>query len=363
MKVAYLGWAREFFGRARYNLASSGIGTPPFADAFGSLNLEDPSALAELPRTIARFHDVPESHVVPALGASHALWLAFASLVTPGCHVLVEHPVYEPLIRIPESLGARVSFFQRRAPSWAVDANEVLRLVTPETRVVALSNLHNPTGTRTPNPVLRELAAALASRNVSLLVDEVYAPFDDFSDQGRWLHSAHREHTNIVAVSSLTKGFGLGVHRLGWLLADPRIAETAHDLVTLNVGLLPTSLAALGMAAFAHIDRLSRLAQIDLRTKRETVNAWMAARGDVVWSAPSEGLFGLCVVPGSNNLRETIEKGTSTDSVVVVPGVFFGSADAMRIAWSLPTSDLPEALHRLGIVLDRALEGAATVRL
>ncbi len=362
MKVAYLAWAREYFGRARFNLASSGIGTPSFADAFGTPHLDDPATLVELPKAIARFHDVPEDHVVPALGASHALWLAFAALVTPGCHVLVEHPVYEPLIRIPESLGARVSHFQRKAPSWTVDVDEVLRLVTESTRVVALCNLHNPTGARTPNHVLRELAAKLATRNATLLVDEVYAPFDTFADHGRWLHSAHREHANIVAVSSLTKGFGLGVHRLGWMLASPHIASGAHDLVTLNVGLLPTSLAALGLAAFAHIDRLTSLAHVDLKEKRDVVNAWMAARRDVVWSAPSEGLFGWCVVPGSRDLRATLEDATTREGVVVVPGDFFGAPDAMRVAWSLPTAQLPEALNALGSVLDRVRRDAATDR-
>ena len=116
LSVAYLEWARVFMGRARYDLASSGIRTPRFEESFGEIDFNDLSAIGKLPAAIAAYHDLPTETVTPALGTSHAIWLAYASLLSPGDEVLVERPVYEPLHRVPESLGARVSFFDRSAP-------------------------------------------------------------------------------------------------------------------------------------------------------------------------------------------------------------------------------------------------------
>ena len=48
-----------------------------------------------------------------ALGTTHAIWLAYASMISPGDEVLVEQPAYEPLVRIAEGVGARVVRFAR----------------------------------------------------------------------------------------------------------------------------------------------------------------------------------------------------------------------------------------------------------
>lgn len=358
LSVAYLEWARVFMGRARYDLASSGIRTPRFEESFGEIDFNDLSAIGKLPAAIAAYHDLPTETVTPALGTSHAIWLAYASLLSPGDEVLVERPVYEPLHRVPESLGARVSFFDRSAPpDYAVHIPTVLGACTPKTRVVTITNLHNPTGVRTPDSTLRDLADALSKRGCTLLISEVYAPFDRLTEGGRWKHSAKKLHPNIVTVSSLTKCFGLGVHRLGWMLSDPEIAKRARKLVTLNVGLLPAAQASMTLAALSHIDSLSARAQHDLREKRELVASWMKARRDVVWSAPREGLFGFAHLPGAHDVQQHIEDALVKDDLLVGPGVFFAAPEAVRVAWSLPKEDLNEGLVRLGRLFDRIPRG------
>lgn len=358
LSVAYLEWAREFMGRARYDLASSGIRTPRFEESFGEIDFNDFSAIAKMPGAIAAFHDLPENNVAAALGTSHAIWLAYASLLSPGDDVLVERPGYEPLHRVPESLGARVSLFDRAAPpSYAIDVSAVLDACTPKTRVVTITNLHNPTGVRTPDSTLRDLADALSKRGCTLLISEVYAPFDRLAENGVWKHSAKRLHPNIVTVSSLTKCFGLGIHRLGWVLAEPEIADRARKLITLNVGLLPAAHASMTLAALSRIDSLSARARVDLPEKRALVNAWMAARRDVVWSNPAEGLFGFAHLPGAKEVQRYVEEALKEDELLVGPGVFFSAPEAVRVAWSLPKDDLSEALVRLGRLFDRIPRG------
>ncbi|MCV5133065.1 aminotransferase class I/II-fold pyridoxal phosphate-dependent enzyme, partial [Escherichia coli] len=59
--------------------------------------------------------------------------------------MLIEHPTYEPLVATARYLGARVETFERRADAgFAIDPAEVERRVDERTRLVIITNLHNP---------------------------------------------------------------------------------------------------------------------------------------------------------------------------------------------------------------------------
>ena len=73
--------------------------------------------------------------------------LALAATLEPGEEALVEHPTYELLVTTLDYLGATVRYFERRMEDeFRVDPEEVERQMTPETRLIVLTNLHNPTG-------------------------------------------------------------------------------------------------------------------------------------------------------------------------------------------------------------------------
>ena len=161
-------------------------------------------------------------------------------MLSPGDEVLVEHPGYEPLTRAAEGLGAVVRTFERRAEEgFRVVPERVAAAVTPRTRVIVVTNLHNPSGVRTPDATLRELAQIAEARGAYLLVDEVYAPFDELPEDGVFRTSARKLAPNVVAVSSLTKCYGLGMHRIGWVLGPSEIVERAEAAMIATCGHLP----------------------------------------------------------------------------------------------------------------------------
>jgi aspartate/methionine/tyrosine aminotransferase len=223
--------------------------------------------------------------------------------------------------------------------------------MTPRTRVVAVSNLHNPSGVRASEDALREVARCAAVQGATLLVDEVYAPFDALVDSsGVFRGSARKLAPNVVAVSSLTKCYGLGSQRIGWLLGPADVVSRAEDAVTASCGMLPLIHAHLGLHAFARIDALARRARRLLGDKRARVARWVESEG-LAWSAPAEGLFGLVTVPGAGDLTALIEKTAREREVLVAAGSFFGVPAGFRLAWSAPGEVLDEGLHRLGEAL------------
>jgi aspartate/methionine/tyrosine aminotransferase len=352
--VRYIAWATRFYGNVAMDLATSGIPNAAWSDlGVPEPALDDPAAYAGLRAAIATYNEVSTAEVVPALGTSHAVFLAYAAMLSPGDEVLVEHPGYEPLIRAAEGVGAVVRTYERRADEgYRVSPERVAAQMGPRTRAIVVTNLHNPTGVRTDDATLRELAAIAEARSAYLLVDEVYAPFDDLPEDGVFRASARRLAPNVVAVASLTKCYGLGLLRVGWVLGPPEIVAAAETAIIATCGHLPLSHAARGAVALTNIGALARRARGMLEGKRELAAAWAATLPDARWSAPTSGLFGLVTLEGSGELLPRIEAWAKADGVLVGAGTFFGVPDAFRLSWaSLALPRFEEGLAKLASLI------------
>lgn len=357
--VRYIEWALKFYGKVPFDLASSGIPLAAWSE-LGATDLtsrddqdRDLQTYDRLRDAIAVYNDVTPAEVTSALGTSQAVFLSYAATLSPGDEVLVEHPGYEPLTRAAEGLGAVVRTYDRRASEgFAVSPERVAAAVTPRTRLIVVTNLHNPTGVRVPDDTLRELAKIAEARGAYLLVDEVYAPFDDLPDDGVFRTSARKLAPNVIAVGSLTKCYGLGMHRIGWVLGPPEIIERTHAAMIATCGHLPLSHAARGVDAFANLGKLSTRAKAILQGKRDIATQWAAQIPRASWSAPTSGLFGLVTLEGAGELLPRIESWATDHGVLVGAGTFFGVPNGFRLSWaSLERAKFEEGLGRLATLL------------
>jgi aspartate/methionine/tyrosine aminotransferase len=349
----YLAWARRHYGKVPYDLASSGLKPIGGGEVGEPDRSDDPDGPARLRAAIAAFNGVHEAEAIAALGTTQALWLAYASLVRPGDEVLVESPSYEPVWKLAEAAGAKVVRFARRVEDrYAVDVDLVSKALTPRTRIVAITTPNNPSGIRVDDGTLRRLAEVVAARGAYLLVDEVYAPLGDMARGSlTWGRSARRLGDRVIAVSSLTKSFGVGDARVGWVLGPADVIARAEGVLLATCGYLPTRHASYGAWAFTRIDALAERARELTHGKRETVEAWMARRERLVWSAPPDGLFGFALNKDPGDLLPTIEAGVEREGVLVAAGTFFGVPNGFRLSWTIARDKLDGALQRLGRVL------------
>src|SRR4030095_525292 len=139
------------------------------------INGDSSYGYAPLQKAIATHHGVDPDCVVESAGTSMANHLAMATIIEPGDEVLIEHPAYGPILDIAHYLEANVKRFRRPAENgWAIDTAEVRRCVRPKTRLIVITNLHNPTSVLTPESVLREIGEIARSVGAFVLVDEVY---------------------------------------------------------------------------------------------------------------------------------------------------------------------------------------------
>src|SRR5581483_10840436 len=156
----YMHWAKTQ-SRARYNLATSGVGAFPLRDLPSvplEINGDNSYGYVPLQSRIAARYGVDPACVVTAEGCSMANHLALATILDPGDEVLIEHPCYGLILDAALYLGAAVKRFARAEENgYALDPAAVRRALTPRTRLIVVTNLHNPSGVLAPESVLREI--------------------------------------------------------------------------------------------------------------------------------------------------------------------------------------------------------------
>jgi len=343
----YMHWAKTR-PPVRFNLASSEV--PHFRlDRFeigpDMLELDGASRYRYPPlrEAIARKCGVAPDRVVMADGTSMANMLALAALIVPGDEVLAECPVYEPMVSAARFCGARIRSFVREGPDFRLDPENVRAAMTDKTRLILLSNLHNPTGNLAEEEALREIGS-LGRR---VLIDEVYL------DAAPGRTSAALLGDAFVTTSSLTKVYGLSGLRCGWILAAPALVEQIWRLNEL-----------FGVAQ-AHADErlsclaLERLAEIVAETpalldrNRALANAFFASRSELEAAPMVHGLtaFPRLLRGDPDALNDRLRARYDT---AIVPGRFFGLADHFRIGVGGATDIVEAGLERLGAALDES---------
>ncbi|HEV2764808.1 MAG TPA: aminotransferase class I/II-fold pyridoxal phosphate-dependent enzyme [Pyrinomonadaceae bacterium] len=354
----YMLWAKTR-SQARFNLASSGLQNYPLAGLpvrLEDLELSGPNwyGYEPLQGALASKCGVPAECVVAAQGTSMANHLVMAALVEPGEEVLIEHPTYELLVTLARYLGAEVRRFARRfEQGFQLDPEELARSVGPRTRLIVLTNLHNPSGAFADEATLRRVGEIARGVGAHVLVDEVYldALFEEAPP------TAFHLGEEFVVTSSLTKVYGLSGLRCGWVLARPELAERLWRLNDL-FGVIPAHAAErLSCVALANLGRVSAHARELLETNGRALNNFLSTREDLD-ALPHR--FGTVSFPRLKRGRagELCALLAEKYETSVVPGRFFELPEHFRVGVGGDTGELTEGLERLGRALDELAQSA-----
>ena len=351
MQSDYMHWAK-FKAPVRFALTSSEV--PHFRMdslplTIAELDMDGAShpRYAPLRHAIAGRYGVMPEQVVAADGTSMANFLAMAALIAPGDEVLIERPTYEPLLGAASFLGAQIKRFDRRAEEgFRLDADRVASAASERTRLIVITNLHNPSSALAEEDDLRALAKVATRSNARILVDEVY--LDAAAPPRR---SVVHLGPEFVCTNSLTKVYGLSGLRCGWILAEPELAERMwrlNDLFGVNQAHQAERLACI---AFEHIDAVIGDTPAMLGRNRALFNAFAESRADLQCMPAEHGIVAFpCSVGGDTDRLDALLR--EKYDTAVVPGRWFEMADHFRIGLGCPTEMLEEGLRRLGAALD-----------
>lgn len=352
MRSPYIEFAK-LRSMAKYNLATSGIMNYPLSELpvrLEDLEINGTAIYGYIPlqERVARYNKVAHECVVTASGTSMANHLAMAATFDPGDDVLIEHPTYETIVSTAQYLGAHVRYFERRKENdFRIDPAEVERQMTPETRLIVLTNLHNPSGAYIDEVTLLQIGDIAKAHGARVLVDEVYLEILYEQRPPAALHLG--EH--FLVTSSLTKGFGLSGLRCGWVLASPELAERMWHINDLY-GATPAHPAdLLSVIALDHLDRPASRAKTLLATNWRAFDELLSHRKGIRYYRPA---FGTIVFPElqSGSVEDFSRLLQEKYETSVVPGSYFDMPQHFRVGLGGDPEMTREGLQRMGRALD-----------
>ena len=351
MRSPYMEWAK-LHSAARFNLATSGMQNFLLADLpvkLDQLEINGPTiyGYAPLQERLARKHKVAPENVVAATGTSMANHLAMAAVLEPGDEVLMEQPTYELLLSAAQYLGASIKRFPRRfEDGFRVDLNALKKQLSPRTRLIVVTNLHNPSGAQIDEATLRTIGELAAKVGARVLVDEVYleAVFDPPQP------TAFHLGPQFMVTSSLTKAYGLSGLRCGWVLAEPKLVDRMWHINDLFAATPAHPAELLSVIALDNLDKVRARAARTLAANHTALKKFLD-NCDTIEAVPPQ--HGTVIFPRLRRgdadefcklLREKYETS-------VVPGRFFEAPQHFRVGLGGDPEMTAEGFKRLGRAL------------
>jgi aspartate/methionine/tyrosine aminotransferase len=285
------------------------------------------------------------ANVLVTHGAIGANALVYQALVAAGDRIVTIVPTYQQHYSIPESLGADVQRLHLRAEKgYLPDVEELRRLVTPGTKLIAFSNPNNPTGSLMDRALLEEVVRIAASVNAYILSDEVYR--GTTQEQDELTPSIADLYPRGISTGSMSKAFSLAGFRLGWICGPSevlRAAEVHRDYNTISVGILDDIFSSIALESR---DKILARSRNLVRTNLATLDRWVQSESGLSYVKPQAGTVTLLRYAVDMPSHEFCTRLLEETGVLFTPGSAFELEGCVRIGYANGSAILEEGLRR-----------------
>lgn len=345
-------WALHCHRRgATISLDSSGAPSPgPLEEWCGSVDAEsidEAGAEDRLRQALAAAYRVEPDMVALAQGAQHADFLFFLTTLSPVDVAVVENPTFMP-IRHQAQAFCQVRSLPRRAEDGYDPRPAEYERSTQGAKVIAVTNLHNPSGATLGPGVLPDLVEVAARRGAILLCDEVFREMSYRPPSP----PACLLGDNAVSVSSITKLNGLRSLRIGWLIGAPEVVNKMESARLYTSYRLPSLNCLIAARAVERREWFRQRVLDHAEMNLVELKAWLEQEPRVTCRLPHGGLMAhLILPPGVDDLE--VGERLLDQGVAVGPGRYWGAPGTLRATFSCAPSDLRIGLETITTVLDQ----------
>ena len=359
-------WMNEFELQCEFNLAETCVESMTIAQLLDIAG-RDETALSELlplkmtygaiegsdrlRDAIAALYDhQARDNILVTHGTIGANSLVHQALISRGDTVISIVPSYQQHYSIPESIGANVQLLHLRAENnFLPDFDELRALVTPGTRMIAVTNPNNPTGALIEGDQLEELVDIARAADAWILSDEVYRGTDQ---EGSGITASIADiYEKGISTAGLSKAFSLAGLRVGWLAAPLEVFEAVmihRDYNTISVSIIDDHLAALAMENYKKI--LARSQEIT-RGNLRTLTEWVEQEPMISWVRPRSGTTALLKYDLDMPSHEFCTSLLQETGVLFTPGSAFDMEGYVRIGYANGPAVLTAGLEKFSAFL------------
>ena len=334
-------WILSLGPTSKYNFTVSGLSEPDLRamgidTSFEKFAAEKDEHERIFVEEVARLYRVEPENVLLTNGGSEAIFLAYSVLGTGG-RAAVPLPNYPPMFTVPRSLGMKVEG-TLTAKTWARGS------------MLGLTDPNNPTGRTLGEGAVETLVDSAKKSGGIIYFNETYREFTF-----QQIPSTHFGQTsNVITSNTMTKFFGLGRLRVGWMLADKR---KARQLLYAEWAVSGHDSSYSLWIATQVLRQRSKFVERARQTYSRNVKLVRMFLEETEGASTELGVAPFCLVrykAKSHSVafaREVLDK----TGVLVSPGDFFGAPRAFRLCFTPDEDTLKRGLAALSEFLNKRL--------
>jgi aspartate aminotransferase len=297
--------------------------------------------------------------VVVTDGGTHALFLAFQSLLGPGDEVLVLSPHW---MAIPKLVGFAHGAGYRTLPAYldlgagvldAAGFAAALRgALRKETRGLYVNTPNNPTGVVLSREQLAAIAEVAIERDLWVISDEAYEHLLFDGARHVSLGSLPGMAERTLSVYTLSKSYAMTGWRVGYVVSPPALRGVMGPLLSFYTthGVFPAVQSAARAAIEGPQDAVETMRRA-YAERRDLLLAGLAGQDAIVVPTPRGAFYAFANVAaarGGRPLWDLVHEWLAL-GVAVLPGTAFGPeyGDWVRMSLATRGEDVAEAARRL----------------
>ena len=154
--------------------------------------------------------------VLVTTGAAMALFMIATSLLNKKNHLVVIRPNYGTNLETPRAMQVPMTIVDLKFENgFQLDIEKIKKAMRPTTKIISITQPHNPTGVLFPEKTLHQLIEIAEANDCYLLVDETYRELNFQTALQPFLAELS---PRVISVGSLSKAYGVPGIRTGWLI-------------------------------------------------------------------------------------------------------------------------------------------------
>ena len=181
----------------------------------------------ELRRAIGAIYKVPVENIICTNGSEEGIGLLMRAFLEAEDEVLVSENGFGMTEIHALSCGAKIVHAPEK--NYKVQVDAILKRVSSKTKIVALCNPNNPTGTYLSIAEIQHLQEHLPLP-VILMLDAAYAEYVEQGDYDCGLKTLFHPTGRVVVTHTFSKVYGLPALRMGWLACPDFVHEAIQRI-------------------------------------------------------------------------------------------------------------------------------------
>jgi aspartate/methionine/tyrosine aminotransferase len=292
------------------------------------------------------YETIQPEEILVHTGAEEAIYLFMHAALKKNDHVIVHSPHYQSLSEVAISTGCETCAWPAREENnWALDVNELKKLIQLNTKAIIINTPHNPTGYLMSRADFEATNRFAQENNLLLFCDEVYRE-SEYDPELR-LPAACDMGEHAVSLGVTSKTYGLAGLRIGWIATkNKKIYDNIASLKDYTTICNSAPSEFLAEVALRNRHKLVARNLGIIKNNLEVVDELFTRHSDMFeWIRPTAGSMGFPKLL-KGDVEDFCDDLVKKAGVLLLPGTLYDdSHNHFRIG--LGRKNLPQAVERL----------------